>query len=155
MDIDVFKVMSLAIAPGEIIAAENNEGTWDSPGLVETFDAWADLFTSGIALDGAVGVTTYTDAYDLYSHGKAAFLSMGSWNQDMFVNGADKIGQFDASVIQFPTIAGNAPVISGIAGLLAVNGESEHKEAALKLASFMSSGPGQQILINASMDFPR
>lgn len=153
MDIDVFKVMSLAIAPGEILEAESGEGRWDSDGLVETFQAWSDLFTDGVALDGAAGVTTYTDAYDLYLDGKAGFFSIGSWNQDMFVTGPDKMAQFESSVIQFPTPAGDAPVISGIAALLAINGESAHKAAALELAQFISSGPGQQILINHSMDF--
>lgn len=153
MLIDVFSAMSNAIAPGEQYDAMDGDGEWTSDGLVESFEAFSAIFTDGVAQDGAVGATTYTDTFDLFADGKAAFFANGSWNQDMFVNAADRIGAFEAAVVQMPTPAGPAPVIGGIGGLLAVNKDGDHKDAAFKLAQFMSSGEGQQILIDGSLDF--
>jgi len=153
MDIDVFSAMSNGIAPGEQYAAMDGSGKWTTDGLVDSFDAFAALFTDGVAQDGAAGATTYTDTYDLYADGKAAFFANGSWNQDMFVSAADRIGGFTSSVTPMPVPDGTAPVIAGIGGLLAVNKDSDKKEAAFKLASFMSSGEGQQILIDGNLDF--
>ena len=153
MLIDVFSAMSNAVAPGEQYDAMEGEGEWTSPGLVESFEAFSAIFTEGVAQDGAAGATTYTDTFDLYADGKAAFFANGSWNQDMFVNAADRIGTFEAAVVQMPTPAGPAPVVGGIGGLLAVNKDSDQKVAAFKLAQFMSSGEGQQILIDGNLDF--
>ena len=153
MLIDVFSAISNGVAPGEQYDAMDGNGEWTSSGLVESFEAFAALFTDGIAQDGAAGATTYTDTFDLYADGKAAFFANGSWNQDMFVNAADRIGAFDAAVVQMPTPEGLAPVVGGIGGLLAVNKDSDKKAAAFKLAQFMSSGDGQQILIDGSLDF--
>jgi len=153
MLIDVFSAISNGVAPGEQYDAMEGNGDWTSPGLVDSFDAFSALFTEGIAQDGAAGATTYTDTFDLFADGKAAFFANGSWNQDMFVNAADRIGGFEAAVVQMPTPEGLAPVIGGIGGLLAVNKDSDQKSAAFKLAQFMSSGAGQQILIDGSLDF--
>jgi raffinose/stachyose/melibiose transport system substrate-binding protein len=153
MDIDVFSAMSNAIAPGDQYAAMDGSGEWTTDGLIESFDAFAALFTDGVTQDGAAGATTYTDTYDLYADGKAAFFANGSWNQDMFVSAADRIGAFEASVMPMLTPAGPAPVIAGIGGLLAVNKDSDKKDAAFALASFMSSGEGQQLLIDGNLDF--
>lgn len=153
MLIDVFSAMSNAVAPGEQYDAMEGRGDWTSDGLVASFEAFSAIFSDGVAQDGAAGATTYTDTFDLYADGKAAFFANGSWNQDMFVNAADRIGAFEAAVVQMPTPAGPAPVIGGIGGLLAVNKDGDQKAAAFKLAQFMSSGEGQQILIDGSLDF--
>jgi raffinose/stachyose/melibiose transport system substrate-binding protein len=153
MLIDVFSAMSNAVAPGEQYDAMEGRADWTSDGLVESFEAFSAIFSDGVAQDGAAGATTYTDTFDLYADGKAAFFANGSWNQDMFVNAADRIGAFEAAVVQMPTPAGPAPVIGGIGGLLAVNKDGDQKAAAFKLAQFMSSGEGQQILIDGSLDF--
>jgi len=153
MLIDIFSSMSNAIAPGDQYKAMDGKGSWDTPGLVKAFNEFASMFKTGVAQDGAAGAATYTDTYDLYADGKAAFFTNGGWNQDMFVGAADRIGKFDSAVTLMPTSAGPAPVIAGISALLAVNGKSKNQEAALKLAQFMSSGPGQQIVMDGSLDF--
>lgn len=153
MLIDVFSAISNGVAPGVQYDAMAGEADWTDPGLVEAFEVFESLFTEGIAQDGAVGAATYTDTFDLFADGKAAFFANGSWNQDMFVNAADRIGAFEAAVVQMPTPAGPAPVIGGIGGLLAVNKDSDQKQAAFKLVEFMSSGEGQQILIDSNLDF--
>ena len=153
MLIDVFSAISNGVAPGDQYAAMEGDGDWTSSGLVDSFEAFSAIFTDGVAQDGAAGATTYTDTFDLYADGKAAFFANGSWNQDMFVNAADRIGTFEAAVVQMPTPEGLAPVVGGIGGLLAVNKDSDHQEAAFQLAQFMSSGDGQQILIDGSLDF--
>ena len=153
MDIDIFSSMSNAIAPGDQYAAMDGDGTWTTPGLVKSFDAFAAMFKDGVAQDGAVGATTYTDTYDLFADGKAGFFTNGSWNQDMFVSIPDRIGAFEVGVMPMPTVSGPAPVIAGIGGLLAVNKTSKQQGAAFKLAQYMAGGPGQQTRIDESLDF--
>lgn len=153
MDIDIFSSLSNAVAPGDQYAAMNGKGKWTTPGLVKSFGDFAALFTDGVAQDGAVGATSYTDTYDLFADGKAAFFTNGSWNQDMFVSIPARIGKFTAGVTLMPTPAGPAPVTAGIGGLLTVNKSSKNKAAAFKLASYMSAGAGQKTLSNSSLDF--
>ncbi|MDR0592276.1 MAG: extracellular solute-binding protein [Bifidobacteriaceae bacterium] len=153
MLIDIFTSMSNAIAPGEQYAAQDSGGKWTTDGLIKTFDAFATMFKDGVAMDGATGAMTYSDTYDLYADGKAAFFTNGSWNQDMYVGAKDRIGAFKSSVILMPTISGAAPVTAGIGGIYAVNKNSANPEAALKLAYFMSAGQGAQIMIDGNLNF--
>lgn len=153
MLIDIFSSMSNAIAPGTQYAAMNGKGSWKKPGLIKAFNEFASMFTDGVAQNGAAGAATYTDTYDLFADGKAAFFTNGGWNQDMYVGAADRIGKFESSVTLMPTSAGPAPVTAGISALLAVNSKSKQQEAAFKLAHFMSAEQGQQIVMDGSLDF--
>lgn len=151
----------MAIANGggareQLYAAIEGRGSWTEPALVTAFENWGDLFEDGVLQEGAVGTTTYNDTYDLFLNQKAAFLANGSWNLDMFVNSADKIGRFDVEVAGFPApgAAGAAPVTADVEAVIAVNRRSENKAAAFKLAEFMSQGGGQQILTDAFLYFP-
>ena len=93
------------------------------------------------------------DAYDLYADGKAAFLTNGSWNMDMFSGAADRLAKFKPSVIQMPTSAGLAPLTGGIESVFIVNKSSDKQIAAMKFVAFMAGPKGQQIIINDTGGF--
>lgn len=151
--LDVFASISNAVAPKEQYKAMEGKSTWKSAGLIKSFTEYAALFTNGIALDGASSVSEYMDAYDLYADGKAAFLTNGSWNMDMFSGAADRLAKFKASVIQMPTSAGLAPLTAGIGAIIIVNKKSKQQDAAMKFAAFMGGSKGQQIIINDTGGF--
>ena len=151
--LDVFASISNSVAPKEQYKAMEGKGSWKTAGLLKAFTEYAALFTNGIALDGASSVSEYMDAYDLYADGKAAFLTNGSWNMDMFSGAADRLAKFKASVIQMPTSAGLAPLTAGIGAIIIVNKDSKNQIAAMKFAAFMGGAIGQQIIINDTGGF--
>jgi raffinose/stachyose/melibiose transport system substrate-binding protein len=150
---DVFASISNSVAPKQQYKAMEGKGSWKTAGLLKAFTEYAALFTNGIALDGASSVSQYMDAYDLFADGKAAFLTNGSWNMDMFSGAADRLAKFKASVIQMPTSAGLAPLTGGIESVFIVNKSSDKQIAAMKFVAFMAGPKGQQIIINDTGGF--
>ena len=151
--LDVFASVSNSVAPKQQYSAMAGKGSWKTPGLIKSFTEFAALFNNGIAQDGAAGASVYMDAYDLFADGKAAFLTNGSWNMDMFAGAAARIGKFKASVIQMPTSAGLAPLTASIAAVLIVNQKSKQQAAAMKFSAFVGGAKGQQIIINDTGGF--
>ena len=155
-DVDYFLSIAASIDPDALYAALEGTGPWTDPALVKAFDTWAGLFSDGLVQDGAAGAATYTDAYDLFVDGQAAFFANGSWNLDMYVNSLDLVSRFDIDAIALPVpgMDDGAPITGDVSGIVVVNKASENKEAAYQLASFMSQGDGAQILLDAALDFP-
>lgn len=154
--VDYYLAIAAATNSDALYAALEGEGSWDEPDLVEAFAAWKQMFQDGVVQEGAAGAATYTDTYDLFSQGKAAFFANGSWNLDMFVNSLDLVQDFDIDVIPLPVPGADvtAPITGDVTGIVVVNKNSANKSAAFQLARFMSQGPGAQILTDAALDFP-
>lgn len=154
--VDYYLAIAAAKNRDALYAALEGEGSWNDPDLVDAFSAWKQLFSDGVVQEGAAGAATYTDTYDLFAQGKAAFFANGSWNLDMFVNSLDLVQDFDIDVIPLPVPGSDmtAPITGDVTGIVVVNKNSANKSAAFQLARYMSQGPGAQILTDAALDFP-
>lgn len=153
-DVDYFMAIANASSKDALYAAMEGKGKWTDPALVKAFGDWGSLFHDGVLQQGALGTQTYNDTYDLFLNQKAAFFANGSWNMDMFVNSAAKIGAFDVQVVPFtpPGADGPAPVTDDPT-LIMVNKDAKDKAAAYKFAEFQAYGGGAQTLNNAFLDF--
>jgi raffinose/stachyose/melibiose transport system substrate-binding protein len=153
-DVDYFMAIASSSAKSPLYAAMEGKGKWTDPALVQAFTRWGQLFKDGVLQQGAVGAGTYNDTYNLWLDQKAAFLANGSWNMDMFVNSADKIGKMNVVVVPFiaPGGDGYAPITDD-PNIVMVNKNAKNKAAAYKLAEFMAAGAGAQQLNNAFLDF--
>lgn len=156
MNIDYFLAIAAALDKDALYAALEGEGDWTDPALVEAFEIWSGLFTDGVVQEGAIGAATYSDTYDLFTEGKAAFFANGSWNLDMYVNSLDRIADYDIDAIALPLpgVDDGAPITGDVSGIVVVNKASKNKAAAYQLASYMSRGEGAQVLLDAFLDFP-
>jgi len=154
-DVDYYLALAAALDADALYAAMAGEGGWDDPELVEAFGAWQSLFQDGVVQQGAAGAATYTDTYDLFTQGKAAFFANGSWNLDMYRNSLDLVERYDIDVMRLPVPGSDSSApITGDTAVVVVNKYSENKSAAFQLARYMSSGAGAQILTDAALDFP-
>lgn len=155
-DVDYYLALAASVNKEALYAALDGSGDWDNPDLVTAFDMWQQLFTDGVVQDGAAGAATYTDTYDLFTQGKAAFFANGSWNLDMFKNSLDLVGSQDIDVMPLPVpgTSETAPITGDVTGIVVVNKNSDNKSSAFQLAQFMSEGAGAQILTDAALDFP-
>ncbi len=155
-DVDYYLSLAASVNRDALYAALDGSGSWDDPDLVAAFGLWQQLFTDGVVQDGAAGAATYTDTYDLFTQGKAAFFANGSWNLDMFKNSLDLVGSQDIDVMPLPVPGGSdgAPITGDVTGIVVVNKNSDNKNAAFQLAQFMSEGDGAQLLTDAALDFP-
>lgn len=151
--VDYYLALAADIDSEALYAAMDGSGEWTAPGLVDAFDAWRGLFADGVFQEGAVGAATYNDAYDLFTQGKAAFFANGSWNLDMYANSLDRVGSFDIDAIPFPFGDDGAPITGDVSGIVVVNKNSDNKAAAYRLAEYLSTGAGSQILMDTFLDF--
>ncbi|WP_368497642.1 ABC transporter substrate-binding protein [Herbiconiux sp. A18JL235] len=155
-DVDYYLAIAASLNKDALYAALDGSGSWTEPDLVKAFGLWQQLFADGVVQEGAAGASTYTDTYDLFTQGKAAFFANGSWNLDMYKNSLDLVGSDDIDVIPLPVPGGDdtAPITGDVTGIVVVNKNSENKAAAFQLARFMSEGAGAQVLTDAALDFP-
>jgi raffinose/stachyose/melibiose transport system substrate-binding protein len=155
-DVDYYLAIAASLNKDALYAALDGSGSWTDSDLVEAFRLWKQLFEDGVVQDGAAGASTYTDTYDLFTQGEAAFFANGSWNLDMYKNSLDLVGSSDIDVIALPVPEGAtaAPITGDVTGIVVVNKNSKNKSAAFQLAQFMSQGDGAQILTDAALDFP-
>jgi raffinose/stachyose/melibiose transport system substrate-binding protein len=156
MIMDYYLSIAASLDEDALYAALEGSGEWTDPALVEAFEIWSDLFTDGVVQDGAIGAATYSDTYDLFTEGEAAFFANGSWNLDMYVNSLDRIAGYDIDAIPLPVPGtdSGAPITGDVSGIIVVNKASKNKAAAYQLASYMSRGEGAQVLLDAFLDFP-
>lgn len=156
MNMDYYLAIAASLDKDALYAALEGTGDWTEPALVEAFEVWSGFFTDGVVQDGAIGAATYSDTYDLFTEGKAAFFANGSWNLDMYVNSLDRIADYDIDAIALPVPGSDsgAPITGDVSGIVVVNKASDNKAAAYQLASYMSRGDGAQVLLDAFLDFP-
>ncbi|KAA9083745.1 ABC transporter substrate-binding protein [Microbacterium radiodurans] len=154
-DVDYYLALAAALDSEALYAAMGGDGAWDDPELIEAFAAWKTMFDDEVVQQGAAGAATYTDTYDLFTRGEAAFFANGSWNLDMYRNSLELVEAYDIDVMPLPVpgTTDTAP-ITGDTAVVVVNKDSKNKSAAFQLARYMSSGEGAQILTDAALDFP-
>jgi raffinose/stachyose/melibiose transport system substrate-binding protein len=159
-DEDFFIWLSQQYGPGSVYKAEDGKLDWTDKTFVDTLTAWKTMFTDGVFQDGAVGTATYPDARDNYFYArKSAFFPTGSWHVSAVIPNAETKGtaveKDDIGMAMFPQV-GPKPeqATTGVDFALAVNKDSQKKEAAMKFVDFMTLGDGQQIFVNTLQGSP-
>lgn len=128
--------------------AIQGEASWTSPALVETMEAWKELYDSGIFQDGCLGVPVYPDARDQYYYSRQSpmFLT-GSWHIGFNLPGGEGEGTLvendDYGIFKVPQIGPLEPIaVAGAASGIAINKESEHQDEAWMFVNYLSMGDG-------------
>lgn len=167
VNLDVFQAISNQIAPGEFYSAIAGDAKFDSDTFVEAFKAWKGLFDDGIVQEGALGVTQYPDADDVFNQGKAAMIAYGTWENEIMTTtglanrvekyGDPAIADFEILPMPFPAVVPNATTGALFGGPdvgWAISDASEHKDAAWKLVQFLTASESGQTLMGKTLQQP-
>lgn len=133
-------------APGKIYEVENGNGKWTDPEMVKALEQWQKYFTDGVFIDGALGLSIYNDALDMFNDGKTAFFFNGHWNMGEYLN-EEKAPKLEAEykwgVIPLPAPEGKEPAVQvALSDMICVNKgieDEETKDMAYKFAMYVSS----------------
>lgn len=146
---DVLQALSNSIEPGVFRAAVEGEKDWTDPVIVEAFDLWQQLFSMGIAQDGALGMAMYPDVDQAFERGDFVAEAMGTWIAQNFTTtnsiayqkgaGVEDPKPLETTVERFPGIGGNpVDVFASVAWGTAINANSENKAAAAAWVNWYS-----------------
>lgn len=158
----VFMQIANNVEPGLVYQAEAGEVEWTEPRLVEAFDWWSQLFSEGIAQEGALALDAYPNGANAAEAGRAAMFPMGAWwvqQSDPAKTDAPELSQGlqGFTPFTFPTLPGGADeaqLVGGIDVALGISENSENPELACQVLGDMVSGAGGQVLINTFNDLP-
>ena len=116
---DLFIGIANELDPGVIYEAEAGTASWTHDSLVKAMTLWGEMFTNGIMQDGALGNSQYPDTHQAFTSGKAAMMTMGTWNNfSTFTNEGLK-GSKDSYGF-------SEDFKYGITGLPDMNGDGKH-----------------------------
>lgn len=122
-------------------------GTTDytsDPIFQQSAQEWQSWYDEGYFQPGYIS-TNYPDDQALFGAGEAAFYSSGSWTAGAIQSQSNAS---DFGVTVWPTVTGEQAV-SVADTALAVSAQSEHKEEAIELATFLSTGDGAAGMLKA------
>ena len=77
---DMFIGIANELNPGIIYEAEAGNASWTHDSLVKAMSLWGEMFSNGIMQEGALGNSQYPDTHQAFTSGKAAMMTMGTWN---------------------------------------------------------------------------
>ncbi len=162
-NIDTFHAICDNIEPGAFTKAALGEIEWtDSEVFTQALDLWKTLFDEGIMQDGALGMTQYPEANNLFMSQKAAMVMMGSWYTMNCLPDTMKANMEAASStddpftmvpINFPDIAGTGNVGYVFSDIDYANGvatTAADVDAATKFCVWLgASEEGQQLIADS------
>lgn len=157
---DIFVWLSNQYSKGDVYRAADGKAKFTDETFVKTMTAWQKMIKDGLFQDGAVGTSTYPDARDNYFYArKTAFFPTGSWHVSAVLPNDETKGtaveKDELGMMEFPKV-GDKEIgpTTGVDFGLAVNKDSQKKEAAMKFVEFMTTGEGQQDWINTLQGAP-
>lgn len=166
VNLDVFQAIANQIDPGAVYEAFDGKRKFDTPDMVRAFDAWKELFDTGIMQPGALGMTQYPDANDLFNKGEAAMIAFGTWHNDHMTktrlsNSTDAYGaQIVDQVflpVPFPDVVGGSKGTGRIFGApagWAISAKSKKQEAAFTFIKWFTTSKTAQTMIASALDQP-
>jgi len=77
---DMFIGIANEVDPGKVYEAEAGNISWTHESLVKATSLWGEMFSNGIMQEGALGNAQYPDVHQAFTSGKAAMMTMGTWN---------------------------------------------------------------------------
>jgi raffinose/stachyose/melibiose transport system substrate-binding protein len=162
INLDVFLVIAGDLVGGNIQKAIEGTYSWTSPGIVKAFDFWQRCFTEKVFQDGAMGVSMYMDAYNLWDvDGRVALQPNGSWEMGSFSPASGdnypKYMRHRRDVFRMPDFSGDgkpAPVLSAPDAIYGINKGGKNKENAWRLVKFIVFEEYQQSITDGFAFFP-
>lgn len=165
VNFDMLIALANEIAPGKIYQAEAGEIPWTDPDLVQAMELWGKMFTNGIMQNGALGISQYPDANEIWQKGEAAMILFGLWNDSVMTKSALNDMQTQLGVtetyeflpVPFPDVNSDGQpgrLFGGPDVVLAINASGEHKDAAWTFIDWASSAEGGQQILADTVNFP-
>ncbi len=165
VNFDMLIALANEIAPGKIYEAEAGTVPWTDPDLVKAMELWGEMFSNGIMQNGALGISQYPDANDIWQKGDAAMILFGLWNDSVMTKTALQDMQTQLEVTEtyeflpvlFPDVNGDGQpgrLFGGPDVVLSINANSQHKDAAWEFVQWASSQEGGQQILADTVNFP-
>jgi raffinose/stachyose/melibiose transport system substrate-binding protein len=140
----LFEPVLAAMSPDWIQKAAVGKARIDDPRVIAAMEKVIDWGKKGYFGENFLGVN---DAGQLlaFSMGDSAMTVAGSWSADTLKknNPDKKIGAF-----QIPTVDGRSPIVLTYAAGFSVYSKTPNKDAAIKLAQYLTTKESQQIWVN-------
>jgi len=145
-----FEPILAAMHPDWIEEAEDGEASVDEPRVIDAFEKMLEWGEKGYYGEGYLGMDEGGQLL-AFSRGDAAMTITGSWNAaTLQQNNPDmNIGAF-----QIPTRDGREPMVVTYATGFSVYSETDHPDAAVRLAQYLTSVESQQIWVDELGDVP-
>ena len=158
---NVFLILANQIKPGAVEAAQRGEGSWTTPEMVQTMQAWQKLFTDGVFQKGALGAHAYPTGAQLFAQGRVGMMALGSWwmQESKFnpplpamVQGMSGFDTFDFP----PLTAGNtaSPPVGGVDIGYGLTQSGGKNPAAWTFLASLVHGEALQQALNELNDLP-
>ena len=118
---------------------ENNEGSWDSPEVIEAIDTYfVELREAGCFSDD-VNALTNDDAAALFQSGQALLYPTGSWMVQQFT--PEAMPDMEVEMVPFPALEGGEGRfwVSGVGSAYYISATSEDKDEAALFLDYLVS----------------
>lgn len=160
INIDTWMNIAGDINAEKLYSAIEGEVSFADEELIQSFEIWQSLFTSGIFQDGALGVNMYTDTTDVWEYGDAVLHLNGSWASGLYVaDDVDKYEYFnhegadhDAFLVDWNGDGKTSSITASIDVVLCMNSNSQHKDEAWTFIDYLLHN-GQDVLINEALQY--
>ena len=167
VNLDVYQAIANQLTPGTFYKAVDGKAKFDTAAFVKAFSVWKSLVDDGIIQKGALGITQYPDANDMFNKGQAAMIAFGTWNDDHMTTATLKslVGTYGDSItsqvfapIAFPDVVGGAKETGRLFGGpdvgWAVSAKSKNKDAAFTLVQWLTSSKTAQTMMANTLQTP-
>lgn len=161
INIDTWMNIASDINAEKLYSAIEGETSFTDEDLVESFQIWQNCFTDGIFQDGALGVGMYVDSTDMYQkEGSVPMILNGSWALGAYMDSDDQSQEVYNSensnhkmfLLDWNNDGEIAPCAEAVDTSLAINNQSENKEAAWTFVNWMLN-EGADFLINGHLQY--
>ena len=161
INIDTWMNIAADINSEKLYSAIEGETSFTDEDLVQSFQIWQNCFTDGIFQDGALGVGMYTDSTDMYQkEGSVPMILNGSWSLGAYMDSDEQsqavYNSEDSNhkifLIDWNNDGKTAPVEEAVDVSLAINNQSEVKDAAWTFVDWMLN-EGADFLINEHLQY--
>ena len=161
INIDTWMNIAADINKDKLYSAIEGETPFTDEDLVQSFQIWQNCFTDGIFQDGALGVGMYTDSTDMYQkEGSVPMILNGSWALGAYMDSDEQSQEVYNSegaahkvfLMDWNNDGKTAPVEEAVDVSLAINNQSEVKEAAWIFVDWMIH-EGADFLINGHLQY--
>ena len=161
INIDTWMNIAADINKDKLYSAIEGETPFTDEDLVQSFQIWQNCFTDGIFQDGALGVGMYPDSTDMYQkEGSVPMILNGSWALGAYMDSDEQSQEVYNSegaehkvfLMDWNNDGKTAPVEEAVDVSLAINNQSEVKEAAWIFVDWMIH-EGADFLINGHLQY--